>query len=210
MQRQAPLPELTRSAIPIVHLLSEARTGGLDRVVSLSAHGCAVGRANFRRSPVSVELGQACRSCRERLKSLVLSALTESPLRTLPKMTSGHLASCRVRFQRRSGQKGVQLIYSSLFVDIFLQYSGAKGDYAALDASISAYTNSSFLLSGYGARRGSKAFHVAAAEPLAAGPYFATLRGDEVSLYEAWRLYGDQERACESTLLRWMSAGHRS
>ena len=59
LQRRTTSPKLMGSAISIVHLLSEARTESMDRVLLLPAHGRAIGRANFRRGSVSVELCQA-------------------------------------------------------------------------------------------------------------------------------------------------------
>jgi hypothetical protein len=91
---------------------------------------------------------------------------------------------------------------AKLIADVFLHYNGSAS-YASLDTA-STHSNT-FLLSGYSKSRSSKAISIsaaaaaaAAADAIPSGPYFASITGKQVSIFEAWRLYSDTERACKS------------
>lgn len=82
-----------------------------------------------------------------------------------------------------------------LYKDVFLNYVGAQPD-AQLAESVTSHTDSSFVISGYAFNDAPRAISgSAAASTLSPGPYFASLCKDVVSVYEAWKLYPDTERA---------------
>ena len=77
--------------------------------------------------------------------------------------------------------------------DVFLFYTGADSG-AALDSSIS-YSNSTIVVSGYSKNSTSQSIALPSAPGLPSGPYFASVSNTVVSVYEAWRLYTDTDRA---------------
>jgi len=86
-------------------------------------------------------------------------------------------------------------VWTSAFMEnVLLDYQGIDAS-ACLDPSISTYSNSSFIASGYATRKASKMISISSTPSLPNGPYFASVNSGVVSVYEAWKLYPDTERA---------------
>ena len=81
----------------------------------------------------------------------------------------------------------------SPFPDVFLSYTGDQSN-AFLESSLS-YSNSTIVVSGYNKKKASKSIALSSAPSLPSGPYFASISNTVVSVYEAWRLYDDIDRA---------------
>lgn len=87
--------------------------------------------------------------------------------------------------------------------DVLLSHTGQPGSAAFVHPQLAAGDNLTIITQGYRSTRRHRHASVIRAEiatasdgtPLPAGPYFASASSGIMSVYEAWRLYSDSERA---------------